>query len=228
MEMTQEKIYEEIGEIRETIEFSKRKFTGPYKLFFGYGGLQGILFIINLIGSFVFKIGNGNAYFNFVLEMLISIIIVILYLAIYKSEKITSNRYYLIAISTWGILIAALPFLLFGARLVIMLWAKESALEALQVLMDYKMMASMMLACVAAITTGYIIDKRQVSFFAVLILFCFICTRVLSGASFTIFVNANTEIVLELSMIIYYVINIIGYIVLGILIKCQEKKSGNI
>lgn len=96
MELTQKRIYEDIGEIKETIECSKRKFSGPYKLFLGYGILQGALLIFNLVGNIVLGLSSGNAYFNFATEAAVSVITIVLYLMVYKSERNTSNRYYLI------------------------------------------------------------------------------------------------------------------------------------
>ncbi len=58
MELTQKKVYKDIEEIKNTIECSKRKLSGPYKLFFVYGILQGLMLILNLLGIFIWH-GNG-------------------------------------------------------------------------------------------------------------------------------------------------------------------------
>lgn len=228
MELTQKRIYEDIGEIKETIECSKRKFSGPYKLFLGYGILQGALLIFNLVGNIVLGLSSGNAYFNFATEAAVSVITIVLYLMVYKSERNTSNRYYLIAISIWGIIAVALPFLLFSARLAVAFCGNDSAVEMLQVLADYKMLANMVLVCVAIIMVGYITDKRWMLALSILTLFVFVITRVMPATGIAIPIKGNMEMEIALYSIVYYVFNVLGYIGLGLLLKHQEKKSGNI
>lgn len=231
MKLTQQKIYENIEEIKETIECSKRKFSGLYKLFLGYGILQGILFIFDLIGSITLWSNFKTTYLNFAAEMVTSIIVVILYVKVYKSEKNTSNRYYLITLSIWGIMVTVMPFLLLTARLLNTLWGNESAIVMLKTLEDYDMLANMMLICSAIIMVGYIIDKRWLLVISILLLFGFIIVRgipVVMEIPILVKGNIKMSLTLSASAIVYYVFNIGGYIGLGTLLKYQEKKSGNI
>lgn len=87
MELTKKRIYEDIEEIRETIECSKRKFSGPYKLFLGYGILQAALLGFNVIGMVIWGANNETAYFNFAVGMIGAMITATLYFLLYRMEK---------------------------------------------------------------------------------------------------------------------------------------------
>lgn len=228
MELTKKKIYEDIEEIRETIECSKRKFSGPYKLFLGYGILQAALLGFNVIGMVIWGANNETAYFNFAVGMIGAMITATLYFLLYRMEKKSSNRYYLVAISTWGIIAIAMPFLLFAARIAIMVRGQGAAVETLQTLEEYKMLVSILLVCVAMIMVGYITDKMSLLVTAVIVLLCFIVLRVLPESSFLISVKENVTLEITFSALFYYIANIFGYIGLGMLLKYQEKKYGNI
>lgn len=120
MELTQKRIYKDIEEIKNTIECSKRNYTGPYKLFLLYGTLQGVLLVLNLFSAVIWGASDNGAMFNFASQMICSAIIGIFYFLIYKNERRASNRYYLSTLSIWGILAISTPFILFATRLVLL------------------------------------------------------------------------------------------------------------
>ncbi|MDE6957294.1 MAG: hypothetical protein K2O96_04245, partial [Lachnospiraceae bacterium] len=99
-----------IGFRRWVVHCSKRKFSGPYKLFLGYGILQAALLGFNVIGMVIWGANNETAYFNFAVGMIGAMITATLYFLLYRMEKKSSNRYYLVAISIWGIIAIAMPF----------------------------------------------------------------------------------------------------------------------
>ncbi len=134
----------------------------------------------------------------------------------------------MVAISTWGIIAIAMPFLLFAARIAIMVRGQGAAVQTLQTLEEYKMLVSILLVCVAMIMVGYITDKMSLLVTAVIVLLCFIVLRVLPESSFLISVKENVTLEITFSALFYYIANIFGYIGLGMLLKYQEKKYGNI
>lgn len=225
MDLTQREAFEDIRQIRETIECSRRKYSGLYKLFFAYGILQGILFACIAAGNFIWGANDGNGYFTLVTEMIGAGIITVVYWKIYGQEKDTANRYYLTTISIWGMITILMPFLMFAVRLVIAFSGDQSAAGALPLLMDYGMWTSILLGCAAVITVGYLIDRRWMTVLAAGILLVSLMIRILPAA-FTVDLRQNI-IEIPLFSILYYVINIAGYIVLGFLLLYQEKKSGN-
>ena len=226
MELTQKKVYQDIEEIKNTIECSKRKLSGPYKLFFVYGILQGLMLILNLLGIFIWH-GNGiTAYSNFVVDIIVAIVMTGIFVKIYRNEKNTSNKYYLSVISIWGMIVVAMPFLLFAARLVIIISRVNIGIESLSDLTNYKMIVNMLLACAATISVAYLTDKNWMVALAIIIMFVYILANLFSQVLFYVPVK-NIQIQVNIAEIFYYVINIFGYIGLGFLLLRQEKKSGN-
>ena len=197
-------------------------------MFLGYGILQAALLGFNVIGMVIWGANNETAYFNFAVGMIGAMITATLYFLLYRMEKKSSNRYYLVAISTWGIIAIAMPFLLFAARIAIMVRGQGAAVQTLQTLEEYKMLVSILLVCVAMIMVGYITDKMSLLVTAVIVLLCFIVLRVLPESSFLISVKENVTLEITFSALFYYIANIFGYIGLGMLLKYQEKKYGNI
>lgn len=228
MELTQKRIYEDIEEIRETIESSKRRLAGPYKLFFAYGILQGLVLVLNLFATVFWRASGIESYFNFGVEMVFAIAVTFLFVKVYKEEKDSSNRYYLSTIGIWGIIAVVMPFLLFAARLVIMFLGKDMAMEVLQTLADYKVVINILLVCAAMITVAYVTDMRWQVILAILVLFGFILANLFPQALLTIPIGRNIQLVMKASIVFYYVTNVLGYLGLGFLLLYQERKSGNI
>lgn len=227
MELTQKRVYEDIEEIKNTIECSKRKLTGIYKLFLAYGIFQGLVLLLNLFTVFIGGRDGIVAYFNLGVEMIAVVAVTGLFVKIYKVEKDTSNKYYLSTISIWGVIAVAMPFLVFAARLVIIVWGKNIALEALPILTNYKMVINMLLVCAATISVAYVIDKRWMVVLAIIVLFGYIVIDLFPQALFLISIKNGIQIEMSISTIFYYVANVLGYIGLGFLLLCQEKKSGD-
>lgn len=226
MELTQKRVYEDIEEIKNTIECSKRKLTGFYKLFFAYGILQGLMLLLNLLGIFIWGQNGIAAYFNLGVEMAGAVAVTGIFVKIYWDEKDTSNKYYLSSISIWGMIAVAVPFLLFAARLVIIASGKDMALEALPALANYKMVIHMLLVCAAMISVAYVIDKRWMAVLAIIVLFAYILAGLFSQEFFYIPVK-SIQIQVNIAEIFYYAANTLGYIGLGFLLLRQEKKNGN-
>ncbi|MDE6957293.1 MAG: hypothetical protein K2O96_04240 [Lachnospiraceae bacterium] len=109
-----------------------------------------------------------------------------------------------------------------------MVRGQGAAVQTLQTLEEYKMLVSILLVCVAMIMVGYITDKMSLLVTAVIVLLCFIVLRVLPESSFLISVKENVTLEITFSALFYYIANIFGYIGLGMLLKYQEKKYGNI
>lgn len=223
MELSQKKIYNDIEEIKTTIECSKRKLSGPYRLFLGYGIVQGIIFILNLTGSIIWNPDNGIPYFNFAVEMAGAGAVVILYLLVYGREKHTSNKYYLTAISIWGLIAAILPFLMLAARLVIIVWGKNFAVHSMYLLEEYKMLINMLLVCTAMIMTGYVVDKKWLTVLSMLLLFCFVIINIFPDVYYSLSIK-GIERQVTLAGLFYLLVNIWGYIGLGLLLY-REKNA---
>ncbi len=228
MELTKNRVYEDIAEIRETIECSKKKYSGLYTLLLGYGLLQAIFLLLDFAGAFFWGAGSENAVYNFATGMTGAALAVVLYLTVYNREKHTSNRYYLAVMGIWGILAVAVPFMMFVARIFLAFVGNASVWESYYILREYEMAANMLLVCAAAIMVGYIIDRKGLCVLALLPLLCFMILRVFPVVQFTFSVKADMQIQLTLSAVFYYMANIGGYTGLGFLLKRQEKKRGNI
>ncbi len=167
-----------------------------------------------------------NRYFNFVVDIIVAILMTGIFVKIYRNEKNTSNKYYLSVISIWGMIVVAMPFLLFAARLVITISRVNIGIESLSDLTNYKMIVNMLLACAATISVAYLTDKNWMVALAIIIMFVYILANLFSQVLFYVPVK-NIQIQVNIAEIFYYVINIFGYIGLGFLLLRQEKKSGN-
>ena len=193
-----------------------------------YGILQGVLLVLNLFSAVIWGASDNGTMFNFASQMICSAIIGIFYFLIYKTERRASNRYYLSTLSIWGILAISTPFILFATRLVLALSKSELVTDNLVFLTDYENLINIVLVCIAIITVGYIVNKRGLVGLAILILFCFITIKVLPTVNIYIKLNLDNQLQISISSIFYCVVNIFGYIGLGLILLRQEKKSANI
>lgn len=221
MELSKEKICQDIEEIREVIECTKTTYAGLYKMFFTYGFIQGMKQILKFASVSLWQAGGICGYVNLGIDLICNLYLLLCFVKIYGNEKGTTNRYYLSTLSIWGVLSISVPFLMLGVRLTAVLCKVDTALQLLPLLSKYEMLINMLLVCTAAIAVGFVIDQRWMIAVSMFVLFVFMISDMFS-------IGGSTQMKISIAAAYYLVITIFGYIGLGMMLLLKEKQSADI
>jgi len=218
MDLNENKAYEDFQTIRKTLEQTKNDYKGLSIILFRYGLIRLILIILSIVlGSFVTYDGTlGGSVSTMVLNLLFPIYMTVLFLKVYHSENMTSNKYYLSCIGMWGIITIALPFFNLAIRVTIMVLASENAPYLLPKQQDYTMLINMLLFCFCIIICGFITNKKGYIILSLLILFIFLDLNIL-------YYNTRiSKIGTNVLTIFYYSCITIGYIGLSYMLRWRN------
>lgn len=219
MNLNEKKANEDIETIKMSLEQAATDYSGLSKILLMYGIIQLVLTCLTKItGHFILDSG-WYVYIPFTLDMIASIYMVYYYLKIYNKEIINSNKFYLSCLTMWGSIAILLPFIEFFIRVIINFVAFDKGLELTLRLQEYSMLINMILVCFCFIMCSFLIKKRLLVIFSILILFVFLTLEIL-------FLNTNISYEGTIVLYIFYLMsNTIGYIGLSVILRRRIKNG---
>lgn len=213
MVLDNKKAYEDFETIRTTLEQSKKNYGGFSILLFQYGFIQLILIVLSYaLGSLIFY-DSRYSMILFALEIIFDLYMIVLFLKIFRDEKLTSNKYYLSCISMWGLITISLPIISLVVRVTVIFFASNVSNSAMVKLVASTGDIDILLFCFAALICGFITNKKAYIAMSIVILFTYL---ELSALFFDTSLSALGEQVLY---IFYNTIISVGYIVLSIILR---------
>lgn len=207
-----------INIIKSTIEDSKTHSNGMYLLCFMLGIYHSILFLILFISIFNPQVIE----FYIIVNPILSLTIFLGYFLNYKKENLSTNKYYQTVLSTWGLIVVAIPIMKVIIDLFTHFFFIESIGEnALFIVLSF---SDVLLFTLLLITYFHIIGKKFLLPFAMLLLFLYLLTiSCFSDCGIPLSVSSGNEIILNCSSLFNFIVLGIGYIFLGISIKRRQK-----
>lgn len=213
----EDKVCEELKSIYGTIEQAKKKYTGLYILFITYALVQGISIIMQFAARLVLGADAITANINMFKDLILYIVMIFIFIQVYRKERNLANKYYISCISIWGIIATSFPIIFFLVRMMVLVFDNSNAIIVLPRQADYRLLINIILFCLAIIITGVVTERTWILLCAVIYLFFAVSLISLPDLSID---GSNS--------LINYILYIAGYISLGILLWKQEKKSGDI
>jgi len=217
MDLDAKKVHDDFAIIARTFEQAKKSYNGIQEILLRYGIVQLILTIISVVlGS---SLKNHTGFILLFLDMIAAIYMMTVFFRVYKAENITSNKYYISCLSTWGIIAVALPFINIAARWIIFAVYPEGVIHLLPKMQEYTMLINILLFSFCLIISSFIINKKSLIILSIAILFTFITLNVL-------FYNTNlSELGITTLTIFYYVCITLGYIILSYTLRRSNKNG---
>ncbi|HZK27299.1 MAG TPA: hypothetical protein VFD00_07170 [Thermoclostridium sp.] len=216
MKLNKDQAYTDIQTIKKTLESTKSNFEGFYTILLLYGVFRLALFIIASPMILFFRNSMNHRFLPFIIfliNILISVSILIIYIKIFKGEKDVSNKYYLSCMATWGIIAVVLPFIMIAVRCGIILFLpSEFTLGTMSKLAEFNMLINIMLVTFCFIICSILTNKKWLTGISLLILFVFLLLDIVFYN--TMKVNGTLAV-----YIFYNVVTTVGYIILAYVLK---------
>ena len=217
MNLEKEKAYDDLTTITETLEQTRKDYSGLYEILWRYGAIQIALCVFPIV---LRKVWGDHSSFGFValaLGILAAVYMLIIYFKIYNKENITSNKYYLSCLGMWGVIAVALPFVEIAVRGIILAVSPERALDLLPRLQEFDMLINILLVCFCFIICGFIVNRKGLIILSIIILFVFITLDML-------YYNSGVSGRGPAALIIFYYICItVGYLGLSYILRWSSK-----
>lgn len=219
MNLDENKAYEDFTTIAKTLEQTKKDYNGLHKILLRYGVVQLILCMLSIVlGSFL-KNHTAFGFISLFLDIMAAIYMMSVYFRIYNTENITSNKYYLSCLSTWGIMAVSLPFLNLAVRWIVFTVSPQNVIQLLPKMEEYTMLINILLFCFCFIICSFITNKKSLIILSLIILFLFIILDML-------YYNSNiSELGSSILTIFYYACITIGYIALSYTLQRSHKNG---
>lgn len=225
MELTNDKAKEDFEIIKSTIEQADKKQNDMSGLLLRYGLVQLLLFILFQLFfvSVAMRIENLWPIVVFrALELLSYIYITIIYFKVYRNVRMSSNKYFLGFLVTFGVVAVIYPYINIMLNIV-SFWVNVS-MESSMRLQNYNSLLSIILFCVCFIVCGFITNKKIFVAISVLILTLYLTMDILDIFLYYAEIEIG-NVGIGASGILKYVCTTLGYITLSFILK-RRKNNG--
>ena len=156
--------------IKNTLENTKTNYHGVYSICFMLGCYYTLLFFAGLIS--VFHPTLINIYV--IAAPILTLLLFVGYLLIYRSERNYTNKYYLGLLNTWGIFVIAIPALTIAVEIIEKYMYHKSNSAQLPILFQIQQFSEVLLFSIFLIISSYIIGRKFLRLVSVFLLFAYL------------------------------------------------------
>ncbi len=219
MKLTINKAKDDFEIIRQTLEQSEKRKYDLSNLLLKFGFINLILSIFSISEiAFSWSINNIMTLVVFVtFKVLLYIYITIVYFKVFKAVHMSSNKYFLGFLMTFGVIGIIFPYV--NTLINIIGYWINISMENLMRLMYYNSLLNITLFCISFIICALIINKKILIFFACIIFSLYIFVDV-----FEIYINFN-KLDIGVTGIINSIFTTLGYIGLSFLLKWRHNNE---
>ncbi|MDR2888636.1 MAG: hypothetical protein LBV33_02215 [Lachnospiraceae bacterium] len=208
---------EDINMIKSTMENTKINFSGTYWLCF----IRGTYHILSFLVFFISVWNPGTKIILFTNPVLI-IGMFIGFIIIYNSEKKHTNRFYLSFLSIWGIIVIAIPTMIFLIRIINYFYFRNDSVNL--ILLVISSFTNALLFCICIIIYAFLIKKKYPIFLSLGILFTYLfVSTCLNNVGLPFNTALSNDTTLLLASIFTFIFIDVGYILLGFALMKRSK-----
>lgn len=182
-----------------------------YRLLFGYGILQGVAAILQILNYHLF----AEQYWSYFFVLAFDIIFLVYFLKICTQKRSKADEQYLSGIYAWGIFVAVMPFVLPIVRLIFVCINADATQQGMAVLTGNHEILEAAMLCWMAAMLGFMTNKKWMSPLAVLLMMFFlVCSLCIKTGAFGNVIS-----------LLFIFIKVFGYIMLGFIAYTGNKEA---
>lgn len=213
---------DDLALIKDTMENSKTDYHGAYSICFMLGCYYTLLFFAGLAS--VFHPTLINMYV--IAVPILTLLLFVGYLFIYRSERNYTNKYYLGLLNTWGIFVITIPVLTTAVQIIDKnIYGRSNSAQP-AILFQIQQFSEVLLFSIFLIISSYIIGRKFLRLVSVFLLFTYLLLiTCFTDAGIPLRLPASENASLNIVSIFYFFTICIGYILLGLFLR--EKTHEN-
>lgn len=202
--------------IKGTLENTETDYHGAYSICFMLGGYYTLLFLAGLTS--VIHSTLINIYV--IAVPILTLLLFVGYLFIYRYERNYTNKYYLGLLNTWGIFVIAIPVLTTAVQIIDKNIYRRSNSAQPVILFQIQQFSEVLLFSIFLIISSYIIGRKFLRLISVLLLFTYLLLiTCFTNAGIPLRLPASENASLNFVSIYYFFTICIGYILLGLFLR---------